>query len=212
VSGGIVCGQSSSAVSERADQALLDTLAALAAALRSVDAPSMVIGGIAVIALGVPRQTIDVDATVWAESVDLETLLAVLARHTLIPRIDDVLDFARQHQILLLRHEGSGTPVDLSLAWLPFEREALDRALIVDFGGVELRVARPEDLIVYKAVAWRDRDRGDIERLLVRYRGRVDLRRVGALVREFALALDEPRRIEEFEALVARTLGPEGVR
>jgi Nucleotidyltransferase of unknown function (DUF6036) len=194
-------------VTERADQALLDALAALTIALRSVDAPSMLIGGIAVIARGVPRQTIDVDATVWAESIDLERLLEVLAGHRLKPRIPDVLPFARRHQILLLRHEASGTPVDLSLAWLPFEREALDRADVVDFGGVAVRVAAPEDLIVYKAVAWRDRDRSDIERLLTRYRGQVDLHRVRALVREFAVALDDPGRLEEFDALVARALG-----
>lgn len=168
----------------------------------------MIIGGIAVIARGVPRQTIDVDATVWGEAINAASLFETLARHGLTPRIDDALEFARRHQILQLRHEPSGTPVDLSLAWLPFEREALERASVVDFGGVSLRVATPEDLIVYKAVAWRDRDRADIERLLTRYGPEVDLHRIRALVREFATALEEPERIEQFEALVARALGP----
>ncbi len=200
-------GQFSCSVNERADQALLDALAALGAALRSVDAPSMIIGGIAVIARGVPRQTIDVDATVWGDSLILETLAEALARHHLVPRIADAIEFARQHQILLLEHRASGTPVDVGLAWLPFERQALERATIVDFGGVPVRVATPEDLIIYKAVAWRDRDRADIERLLVLHESQVDLRRVRDLVREFAQALDEPRRVEEFEALVVRALG-----
>ena len=167
----------------------------------------MIIGGIAVIARGLPRQTIDVDATVWAEAIDPETLLEGLARQGLQPRIGDALEFARRHQILPLRHEPSGTQVDLSLAWLPFEREALERSSIVDFGGVPIRVAAPEDLIVYKAVAWRDRDRPDIERLLTRYGREIDLGRIRALVRDFAVALDEPERIEQFDALVARALG-----
>jgi len=42
--------------------------------------------------------------------------------------------------------------VDLSLAWLPFEHEALRRATSVDFGGVRLPVAAVDDLIVLKAV------------------------------------------------------------
>jgi predicted nucleotidyltransferase len=46
----------------------------------------------------------------------------------------------------------------VSLAWLDFEREALARASVVDFGGVRVRVAEAEDLVVFKAVAWRDRD------------------------------------------------------
>jgi hypothetical protein len=195
-------------VTEKAEQALLSALAATAAALESLPTRSMIIGGIAVIARGLPRQTIDIDATVWAESIDPETLLQAFAQHLLLPRIGDALDFARRHQMLLLRHEPSGTPVDLSLAWLPFEREALQRSTVVDFGGVSIHVAAPEDLIVYKAVAWRDRDRSDIERLLTRYRGEVDLDRIRALVREFALALDDPHRVDEFEALVVRALGP----
>ncbi len=197
-------------MADRADQALLEALAALVAALRDIPAPSMIIGGIAVIARGVPRQTIDVDATVWAEAIDPERLFEGLARQGLMPRIDDALEFARRHQILPLRHEPSGTPVDLSLAWLPFEREALERSSIVDFGGVPIRVATPEDLIIYKAVAWRDRDRADVERLLTRYGCEVDLGRIRALVRDFALALDEPERIEQFENLVARALGSKG--
>ncbi len=36
---------------------LLSALSALAAALKSIPAPSMIIGGIAVIAYGIPRQT-----------------------------------------------------------------------------------------------------------------------------------------------------------
>jgi len=153
-------------VPESADRALLDGLAALAATLEEIGAPAMVIGGIAVIAHGVPRQTADIDATVWAEAVELEALLRVLAGHGIRPRIADALAVARRHQVILLRHEPSGTPVELILAWLPFERDALARATPVDFGGVRIRVATPEDLVVYKAVAWRDRDRADIERLL----------------------------------------------
>jgi hypothetical protein len=61
----------------------------------------------------------------------------------------------------------------------------------------------PEDLVVYRAVAWRERDRTDIERLLVRYAGRIDLGRVRSLLREFADALDEPEPVAAFDALIS---------
>jgi hypothetical protein len=53
----------------------------------------------------------------------------------------------------------------------------------------------------------RDRDRSDVERLLVLHGRSIDLERVRALVREFATALDEPGRVAEFEALLRRALG-----
>lgn len=164
----------------------------------------MIIGGIAVIARGVPRQTVDIDMALWGEALDLQALLTSLAAHGLVARIRDAADFAREHQVLLLRHEPTGIPVDLSLAWLPFERVALERAQMVDFGGVAVRVATAEDLVIYKAVAWRERDRTDIERLLVLHGRAIDLDRVRRVVREFAEALEDPGRIDELEALIAR--------
>jgi hypothetical protein len=44
----------------------------------------------------------------------------------------------------------------------------------------------------------------DIERLLVTHPDQVNVGRVRALVAEFAVALDAPERVAEFEALLAR--------
>lgn len=189
------------------DRGLLQALVALSRALAATNAPAMVIGGIAVIARGVPRLTIDVDATIWGADVSLDELFRVLERHEIVPRITDAEEFARRRQVLLLEHQPSGTPLEISLGWLPFEKEALDRASPVDFGGTTIPVPQPEDLVIYKAVAWRERDKEDVERLLLLHADRIDLDRVRDLVRQFAEALEEPRRVEEFEALVRRTLG-----
>jgi len=68
-------------------------------------------------------------------------------------------------------------------------------------------VAAAEDLIVYKAVAWRDRDRADVERLLVQHGDRIDLTRVRRVVQDFAEALGAPERVVELDALIRRALG-----
>ncbi len=188
----------------RADEAATAALQAVAAALDDLHAPAMIIGGIAVIARGVPRTTLDIDATVWGEGLDVQQTVGVFAGRGIAPRIDDAVAFAREHQVLLLRHEASGTPIDLTLAWLPFEQEALARATRVDLGSISARVALPEDLVVYKTVAWRDQDRRDVERLLRLYRDEIDVQRVRALLAQFATALEAPERIAEFEAMLAR--------
>jgi hypothetical protein len=183
------------------------TIEALATALREAGAPFMLIGGIAVIARGVARVTTDVDATVRAEGLAVDELSRILARHQIVGRIPDLLEFARAHQVLLLRHEPTRTPIDVSLAWLPFEEQALARAEPLDLVPGSVPVALAEDLVVYKAVAWRDRDRADVERLLVQHGATIDLTRVRRIVKEFAEALGAPERVAELDSVIRRALG-----
>ncbi len=183
-----------------------DTVRALSDALAEYGEPSMLIGGIAVIARGVPRHTDDVDGTVAASNVDLDELVATLARFDIRPRIDDVTTFARQYQVLLLEHEPSGTEIELSLAWLPFEHEAIARAETIRLGGTLARIATAEDLVIYKAVAWRERDKGDIEQLIELHAPDIDFERVENVLSEFAEALEDPERLEAFRGLKERVL------
>lgn len=192
---------------EPEDRGLLEALQALAAALRQIKAPGMIIGGIAVIARGVPRLTVDADATVWGEQIDLEDLFQTLGQHQIVPRIQDALKFARERQVLLLRHDPSGTPMEVSIAWLPFEKEALEKATLIRFAGIEIPVATSEDLVIYKALAWRDQDRYDIERLIVLHGKAMDLERIQSFVEQFAEILEDPQRVQEFNRLVQRALG-----
>jgi predicted nucleotidyltransferase len=94
--------------------------------------------------------------------------------------------------------------MEVSFAWLPFEEEALSRAQTIEIYGVTVPVAQPEDLIVYKVAAWRERDRTDVERLLVLHLSHIDIGRVRELVTQIARALEDPKRIEEFDAMVTR--------
>ena len=187
-----------------ADARLIDALRSVAAALDDLDAPSMIIGGIAVIAAGVPRQTIDVDAAILGRVADLDDVVAAFARHGISPRISNALEFARERQVILLKHDNTGVTIEASFAWLPFEEEALQRASDFNLGGVTIRVARPEDLIIYKSAAWRDRDRSDIERLLSLHLDAIDLVRVRELIAEIGSILDDPKRVDAFDAIVAR--------
>ena len=118
---------------------LKSALASLQRGLQRAAVPYMVIGGIAVIARGVPRHTQDIDATIAAEGLDLAGLLVKLRDQLIEPRIDACLEFARKNQILLLRHTPSNTDIDLSLAWLPFEHEAIARAQTMSLRGIEIQ-------------------------------------------------------------------------
>jgi hypothetical protein len=185
---------------------LFQALLAFSRAIPALDGPVMVIGGIAAIARGVPRQTVDIDATIDGDGVDLERMVHTLASFEIVPRIPNAVEFARQHLVLLLEHAPTSTGIDLSLGWLPFEREAIARATPVEIASAVLPVAQLADLVVLKAIAWRDRDRGDIERLLRAHGNELDLDWIRSAVLHFYHLLEEPERIAEFDVLVRKVL------
>lgn len=185
----------------------VDALAALCRALAEAEARWMIIGGVAVIALGVPRLTVDIDATVSAQALDVDRLVEALGRHAIQPRIPDAVAFARARQVFLSVHEPSGTPVDVSLAWLPFEDEALAASTTCDYAGVAIRIPRPEDLVIYKVIASRPKDLQDAEGLLVLHAPMMDLGRVRRVVKQYAEVLEDDKRPKVLERLIRKVGG-----
>lgn len=169
-----------------------------------VGAPWMCIGGVAVTAHGVARTTVDIDATVLAAAVDPARIVAEGAACAIVPRIDDAVGFARRHQVLLLRHAPSAVPLDVSLAWLPFEEEAIGAAQEIDYAGVAIRVPRPEDLVIYKIVASRPRDVDDAEKLLLLHGSTADVARMRRIVGEFCEVLEDRARERTLAELLRR--------
>jgi hypothetical protein len=186
-------------------QGFLDAVRSLADTFAELAAPAMVIGGVAVIARGVPRSTVDIDATVLIESVDLDRLAAVCAANRIVPRVPDALGFARAHQVYLATHQPSGVPIDITLASLPFEREALTRSTLAEYGDVRIQIAEPEDLLIYKLVASRPRDIDDAEQLLLLYGRTMDLARARRVLQQFADALEDDARLAMLDQLLLRT-------
>jgi uncharacterized nucleotidyltransferase DUF6036 len=140
-----------------------------------------------------------------APGLEPDRILEVAETHGVGSRIQDAARFARVHQVVLLEHKASGVPIDLTLASLPFEERAIKSSHEISYAGVRIRIPEPDDLLVYKLVAARPRDLEDAEKLLLLYGSRLDLDRIRATIREFADALDDPQRLETWDALVART-------
>jgi hypothetical protein len=186
------------------DAPFVEALHDLRAALSELGVPWLVIGGLAVIARGVPRFTADVDATFVGDDVSIDHVFEVLTRHGIEPRMPDAIGFARERHVVLVRHARSGVPFDLSVAWLPFERDAIRRGEARDYAGVTLPVAQAEDLVIYKLVAFRPRDLDDVERLLLLHGAQLDVRRIVDTVRDFAVALDDTERIPTLRRLLQR--------
>lgn len=186
---------------KRADQSIQQALRALRSALTDAGVPWMVIGGIAVIARGVRRMTTDIDIAVRGDAIDVETLLAHLARYAIVPRVDNALGFARANLVLLLRHEKTDVELDVSLSWTTFEYEALAARTRAAFGDVMVPMAAPEDLVIMKALAARPTDIQDAVTLLTLY-PKIDLVRVRRTLAQLAAAADAPELTEGLQLVL----------
>jgi hypothetical protein len=163
----------------------------------------MVIGGIAIIARGVRRMTTDIDAVVRGDRVDLSTLLRLLAKKRIVPRIDDAAAFVRESMVLLLRHDPTGVEFDVSFAWTAFEHDAIEASTDATYGNVVAPMARAEDLVVFKAMAARPVDIEDASALLLMHKD-IDLVRVRRRLGELAAMADEPALLAGLEQVIKR--------
>jgi hypothetical protein len=168
-------------------------LRAVVALLDALPGPSMLIGGLAVMLHGHVRTTDDIDATVAGAGLTPEQIVARARAYDLMPRIENAVALARRTQVLLLVHQPTGVELDLSLAWVPFEAEALARRVVVRFEDLELHVCGAEDLIIYKVVAARPVDLDDARQLAMRHRQGIDRERVRRVLAEFDEVLEDGR-------------------
>jgi predicted nucleotidyltransferase len=182
---------------------LVRLLKPLEAMMRWFDAAGVraaIIGGVAASLLGKPRLTKDIDAVVL--DVEAEVLIQSGAHYGFQPRIADAVDFARNTRMLLLRFTEGEIDIDLSLGALPFEYEVIDRSSMIDVGGgVSIRVASPEDIVVMKAIAGRGRDVMDIENI-IQANPALDVERIRRWVREFSTVLEMPEIHDALEKLL----------
>lgn len=171
--------------------------------LASRGCSACLIGGLAVQRWGEPRSTRDADLTVVVELGEEEPVIrALLGRFR--PRLDNALDFALRSRVVLIQSD-AGPPVDIALGGLPFEHRVVERSTEYDFGaGSRLRTCSAEDLVVYKAFAGRDQDWADIDRILARQRGKLDLDRIRSELSPLLELKEDLRPAARLEDRIAR--------
>lgn len=159
-------------------------------------------GAQAVQAWGTPRLSADVDITIQLRSADLGPFLAAMRGAGFTSRVPDPEAFARETRILPLVHEPSRIPVDAVLAGPGPEEEFLARATTTSIGGVRVPVISPEDLVVTKVLAGREKDLEDVRGILRQADTRFDAVRVRSLLSSFEEALGRSDLVVLFEELL----------
>jgi predicted nucleotidyltransferase len=146
----------------------MSTEALLSALLSSSNGGFALIGAWARNAWAPPRATTDLDLVVRADLDTLRMLTEALERrryHAVRSQRVDSADDLPDIEIFRTADEDL-RQVDLLLAKTDFEAQALARAVLVDISGLKVPVVTPEDLVVYKLLAHRTRDRDDVRAVI----------------------------------------------
>ena len=159
------------------------------------------IGGIAVIRWGEVRMTQDVDLTLLTgfghEKPYIRELLG-----TFQSRIAEAENFALQYRVLLLV-ASNGTPIDITLAGLPFEQQMIERASFFAYTpDCELLTCSAEDLIVLKAFADRAKDWMDVEGIITRQGVQLDVMYIIEQLTPFCELKEQPDILEKLRQIL----------
>jgi hypothetical protein len=111
---------------------------------------------------------------------------------------------------VLLVKTRAGVEVDIALGALPFEERTVARATPWEVrGGVTLTTCSAEDLMVHKVFAGRDLDWGDVEGVLIRQHGKLNLAQIRSELKpllELKGALEALAKLETKIATAERRL------
>ena len=174
----------------------------VSASLNREKIPYMVIGGQAVLVYGSARLTRDIDITLGVDTEAYKTVLALSKKLGLriLPR--DAKVFVEETRVLPTEDPVSKFRVDFIFSNTPYERQAIQRARRISLKGSVVRFASLEDLIIHKVFAGRPIDLEDVRVLMLRHRGKVDLRYIRRWLRMFAKLTEKRNLFKDFNRLL----------
>ena len=175
-------------------------VAALDASCKATGVRWYLFGAQAALLYGSARLTADVDATVLLGDVSSEALLVALQAGGFQLRTDDA-KFVATTRVIPVVHTATGLPADVVLGGPGLEELFLSRACERDVGGARVPVVAPEDLIVMKILAGREKDRQDVVAILRAGRGNLDLGAIRSTIEMLEAALAQSDLMPLFNKL-----------
>ncbi|MBS1248822.1 MAG: hypothetical protein MAG431_00386 [Chloroflexi bacterium] len=178
---------------------LIDSVIAFQNLLEKEGISVMAIGGIAVGVWGEPRLTRDIDMKVLLRREDRAQLLDILQEF--IPLNENPDEAFRRHGLAFFQ-DPNGTRIDVMLADTVFDEKAIERACsVVLSSGKNIRVCTAEDLIIYKLLSTRTKDRADVESIVQKQGDMLDGSYIEDWLSQFEEALADSTLIRGFRNL-----------
>jgi hypothetical protein len=117
-------------------------------------------GSLALAAFARPRATLDADFLIVAPAIRWPEVFAIARRHGFAGEDRECITSMRERGHAMLRN--GDIALDLLVPQLPYHLEVARRAVRAGLAGREVPFVTPEDLVVLKALWYRDKDVPDL--------------------------------------------------
>jgi hypothetical protein len=160
------------------------------AVLRSNRVEHVYVGGLSVMAFGVPRATVDVDVFADYGPESIAAIASGFRRRAFLVAADDLRDALLDRSHVTIDDTRSLYHIDLVPTVDQAKKHALKARTEVRLLGMTLPIARPEHTVVMKLKFGSDRDLEDAVGMLVRQQGKLDLEEMRRFARQQGLLSD----------------------
>lgn len=121
----------------------------------------VIVGGIAVMYHGVPRTTVDIDFIMRISDTESEGFIDYMNRNGFDVKIGDFLSLLKEGSHCTVFTSEGLIRLDIQGVLSEFDALTLERAITVDFSGIEIRLAPPEDVLINKILFGSEQDLRD---------------------------------------------------
>ncbi|MBL7158101.1 MAG: nucleotidyltransferase [Candidatus Omnitrophica bacterium] len=163
-----------------------------------------ILGGIAVLVYGEPRFTADIDINIIFDRKRVGELVRAAKKHNIFPVARDSKKIAEKTGVLCLKlkEKRESFFVDIIIAENMLEFSAIKRSRLKKIDSIKARFVSPEDLVIHKITGARAHDFDDLQSVLRRQKGKLDLRYITKWLKKIDVANGTSLR-KEFKQLIA---------
>lgn len=164
-----------------------------------------VLGGIMVSVYGEPRLTADIDVNIILDRRNIEQFLAAAKKYYFSPASRNTKKIAKEAGVipLIFKKGRIAGRFDIIIAENSLEYSGINRARSGKIGAVKVKVISPEDLVLHKITSSRPRDNEDLKGILIRQKGRLDLRYIRSWLAKIDKA-NSTKLINRFNGLLEK--------
>lgn len=172
--------------------------------LKAVDVDYAIIGGIAVSVYGEPRLTFDIDVNIILNIGDIDFFLKSAKKYGFTPLSCDINNFVKTTAVIPMEFSKDNLfgRCDFIIAQNSLEFSAIKRARLKKIFSMKIKLITPEDLVLHKITSTRARDLEDLQGILIRQSGKLDMEYINSWLKKVAVANKQPKLLKIFKKLL----------